>query len=468
MPRVLLIEDDTAFARRLARNLGMDGFEAEVAEGGAAGLRALATGGFDAALCDLRMPEVDGYEVLRRVRSGQETGIDPRVPILMLTSVHTVEAAVEAMRLGASDFLDKEAARAEIVLRLRRAIGQRDLVEENDRLRERLAQNDDFAEMVGESEALRAIQRDIAEVAPTGATVLILGETGAGKELVARAIHRASGRTGEFVDLNSALLPDDTMLQSELFGHERGAYTDARSMRKGKLEIADGGTLFLDEIGELPPDTQARLLRVLETMTFTRLGGTKPIRSDFRLVAATNRDLLRLCREGRFREDLYYRLSVFPIEVPALRRRPADVLPLARHFLSRFAARYRRPEPKIEPAAAALLVKYDYPGNVRELRNICERLVIRSRGNAVTTELLRECGITAPEPASVAAAMLPAGGLDLDALERDLVVEALRRTDWNQTEAARLLGITVDRMNNRVKKFGLTHDKWRVHRGEGA
>jgi DNA-binding NtrC family response regulator len=300
MPRILIVEDDPAFARRMARNLGLDGFEADVAEGGEEGLRLAAVGAYDAALCDVKMPGIDGFEFLRRVRSGADSGIDPKLPVVILTSINSVESAVEAMRLGASDYLTKESGRAEIVLRVKRAMEQRDLADENERLRARLAQTDEFHELVGASPALDKIKQVIREVGPTPATVLITGETGAGKELVARAIHQASGRKGEFVEVNSALLPDDSMLQSELFGHERGSFTDAKTMKKGKLELADGGTLFLDEIGELSRETQAKLLRVLETLTFTRLGGTKPIKVDVRLVAATNRDLLAEHKEGAF------------------------------------------------------------------------------------------------------------------------------------------------------------------------
>lgn len=463
MPRILIVEDDPAFARRMARNLGLDGFEADVAEGGEEGLRLAAAGAYDAALCDVKMPGIDGFEFLRRVRSGADSGIDPKLPIVILTSINSVESAVEAMRLGASDYLTKESGRAEIVLRVKRAMEQRDLADENERLRARLAQTDEFHELVGASPAMEKIKEIIREVGPTPATVLITGETGAGKELVARAIHQASGRKGEFVEVNSALLPDDSMLQSELFGHERGSFTDAKTMKKGKLELADGGTLFLDEIGELSRETQAKLLRVLETLTFTRLGGTKPIKVDVRLVAATNRDLLAEQKEGRFREDLYYRLSVFPIQVPPLRQRPDDVLPLAQHFLARFASRYGKPTPALSEDAARVLCAYRFPGNVRELRNIAERLVIRARGERVSLDLLRECGIVS-EAARPSEVSLPVDGVNLDDLERQYVIEALHRTEWNQSEASRLLGISVDRMNNRVKKYGLTNERWRVNK----
>ncbi|MBX3729081.1 MAG: sigma-54-dependent Fis family transcriptional regulator [Candidatus Sumerlaeia bacterium] len=466
MPRILVVEDDPAFANRLARNLGLDGFEADVAEGPEVALRRLAGERFDGVVCDIRMPGMSGLELLERVRRGGETGIDPELPFLMLTSVNSVETAVEAMRLGASDYLTKEAGRPEVVVRLRKALAEHALSQENRHLREAVARADEFGELVGASDAMKRIKQDIAEVASTNATVMLLGETGSGKELVARAIHRASGRAGAFVDLNGAMLPDDTMLQSELFGHEKGSFTDAKALKKGKLELADGGTLFIDEVGEVSREVQAKLLRVLETMTFTRVGGTREITVDVRVVVATNRDLLREVEAGRFRDDLYYRLNVFPIEIPPLRARREDIPSLARFFLARTAERYGRPLPELQAEAFEALQACHWPGNIRELRNICERLLIRARGGTVlTAQDVRACGLgPASEVARVVS--IPEEGIDLDDLEKNLVLEALRRTDWNQTEAARLLGISVDRMNNRVKKYGFTHAKWRINRGQ--
>jgi len=464
MAHLLVVEDDAAFARRMARNLGLDGFEADVAEGAEEGLRMLAARRYDAVVCDVKMPGMGGLEFLSRVRAGGEPGVDADLPILMLTSVASVETAVDAMRRGASDYLTKEAGRQEIVVRLQRALGQRALADENRRLRDAVKRADDFGELVGESEGMARIKRDIEEVARTNATVMILGETGSGKELVARAIHRASGRTGEFVDVNGALLPDDTMLQSEIFGHERGAFTDAKEQRKGKFELADGGTLLLDEVGETSRDVQAKLLRVLETMTFSRVGGTRPIKVDVRLIVATNRNLAEAVKAGTFRDDLYYRLNVFPIDVPPLRARRDDIELLARHFLRRTAERYGRPVPEPTADAIALLRASNWPGNIRELRNICERLVIRARGgSAVSADDVRGCGIGETPDAS-RIVDIPDEGDNLDDLEQKLVLEALRRCEWSQTEAAKLLGISVDRMNNRVKKYGYTHPKWRVNK----
>ena len=469
MTRVLIIEDDPSFGQRLARNLGLDGFSTELSNSAETGLDRLGREPFDAVLCDIKMPGMSGLELLSRVRSGQEHGIDPQLPILMLTSITSVDTAVDAMRRGASDYLTKEAGRAEIVMRLKRALEQRQLAEENVRLRETIARTDEFTDMIGTSAEMEAIKADIAQVAPTDATVMILGETGSGKELVARAIHRASGRTGPFIDINGALLPDDTSFQSELFGHERGAFTDAHQLKKGKLELADNGTLFLDEIGEVSLAVQAKLLRVFETMTFTRLGGTRPIRVNVRIVVATNRDLKDHVAAGHFRSDLYYRLNVFPIQIPPLRQRRDDIPALTRYFITRFSEKYGRSVPFLEQAALAKMQAADWPGNIRELRNICERLVIRARGrDTITAQDVAACGLMATTPGGIDKVVtIPEGGVDLDEVEKALVIEALNRCDWNQTDAAKLLNISVDRMNNRVKKWNLKHDNWRVNKGAG-
>ncbi|MGF1571896.1 MAG: sigma-54-dependent transcriptional regulator [Sumerlaeia bacterium] len=472
--RLLLVEDDAAFARRLAKNLGLDGFEAEIAEGGEAALEFLRQQEFDAILCDVKMAGMTGLDLLRNVRTAsahtkdpaaQELAIDSELPFLMLTSVTSVETAVQAMQLGASDYLTKEAGRAEIVLRLKKALGERAVAEENKRLRETFERMNEFGELVGNSPELEKIKDEIRQVAELDATVMVTGETGVGKELVARAIHQTSGRKGDFIDVNCALLPNDMMLQSELFGHERGAFTDAKTLRKGKFELADGGTLFMDEVGELGPEVQAKLLRALETMSFTRVGGTQAKQVNVRVIVATNRNLQAEVKAGRFRDDLYYRLNVYPLEIPPLRNRKQDIAPLAEHFLSAAARKYGRPEPRLSPEAQHLMSGYHWPGNIRELRNICERLLIRARGgNSLFPADLQQCGLSPTLEKQSALIEIPEDGVQLDDIERTLVIEALRRCHWNQTDAARLIGISTDRMNNRVKKYGLTHDSWRRNR----
>lgn len=471
--RLLLVEDDAAFARRLAKNLGLDGFEATIAEGAEQALEVLRAEEFDAVLCDVKMSGMTGLDLLRLVRKSpaqdqehsSDVPFDPEIPFLMLTSVNSVETAVEAMQLGASDYLTKEAGRGEITLRLRKALGERAVAQEYKRLRETFERMNEFGELIGSSPELEKIKDDVRQVSELDVTVMITGETGVGKELVARAIHQTSGRKGEFIDVNCALLPNDTMLQSELFGHERGAFTDAKAQRKGKFELADGGTLFLDEIGELGPEVQAKLLRALETMTFTRVGGTQAKKVDVRVIVATNRNLLNEVKAGRFRDDLYYRLNVFPLEIPPLRERRQDIAPLAHHFLSTAARKYGRPEPQLTPEAQALMNRYGWPGNIRELRNICERLLIRARGgNILLPSDVEQCGLQASPTVSNPLVEIPESGVQLDEIEKNFVIEALRRSHWNQTDAARLLGISTDRMNNRVKKYGLTHNSWRRNR----
>jgi len=292
---------------------------------------------------------------------------------------------------------------------------------------------------------------------------------------VARAIHRTSMRAkGPFVDVNCAALPDDNLFQSEVFGHEKGAFTDATYQRKGKFELANGGTLFMDEIGELSRESQAKILKALEQQTFTRLGGVRPISVNCRFIFATNKDLLDEVHAGRFRKDLYYRVAVFPIHVPPLRERPSDIPLLARFFADQFARKYNKPPFFFEERAMALLREYPYPGNIRELRNIIERLAIRARGDVITRGDVEQIGLGHPTAPAPAAAMgeggpkpvvqLPDEGVDLEEVERQLVLEALERTGWNQKEAAALLRISVDRMHSRVKKFGLKHPSWRVHK----
>jgi two-component system NtrC family response regulator len=470
--RLLLVEDDAAYLGRLAKNLKASGFDVVGVESAEAARRSLADQPFDLVLTDVRLPGASGLDLLEELRRQDGAGGGPgedgfaAPPVVVLTSVNAVDVAVQAMRLGAADYLTKESTRDEIVLRLRNILGSADLAEENRRLRTTISRLEEFDEIVGVSQAIGRLKAQIAEIAANDVSVLIQGATGVGKELVARALHRASPRErGPFVEVNCAALPDENLFLSELFGHERGAFTGALTRKRGRFELADGGTLFLDEIGELGPLAQARLLKAVETLEFHRLGSERPSRVNCRLLFATNRDLAQEVKEGRFREDLYYRVNIFPIEVPPLRARPEDVAPLARFFAARFAEKHGLESPTFSDEALAVLRGNPWPGNVRELRNVVERLAIRFRGRTITPEDLAELNLGG-SGASVAfgAIILPEGGVDLEAVERELVMQALRRSDWNQRQAAELLGISVDRMNARVKKFGLTHPSWRVHK----
>jgi len=468
---ILLVEDDSVFADRLKRNLELAQYKVAVATNGREALQRLPSSNIDLIVTDVRMPEMGGIELIRKIKEDGLDGVDPDIPVVVLTSVGSVETAVEAMKLGASDYIAKEAERTEIVLRIRKVLEQSQVLQENRVLRDQLERRDEFRDLVGESEAMQRIKEEIEQVGPTTATVLITGETGVGKELVARAIHRASQRArGPFVDVNCAALPDDNMFQSEVFGHEKGAFTDAAYTRKGRFELAHRGTLFLDEIAEMSRDSQGKILKALEQQTITRLGGTRPIQVDCRYVFATNKDLMAEVQAGRFREDLYYRIDVMRVQIPPLRERRQDVPILAKFFADQFARKYNKPEFFFEEGAMAILRDYHWPGNIRELRNVIERLVIRAKGDIITRLQVEQVGLVqlaaaaTPGGATTAGLHIPEGGVDLEQVERDLVIQALEKSNWNQKDAATLLNISVDRMNSRVRKFGLRHPAWRVNK----
>ncbi len=469
MPRrLLVIEDDPAFSRRLQANLRADGFTVETAGTGAEALEALKNNYYDLVVSDIRLPDINGLEILERIKQGRD-GLDPAQPVLMLTSVRDMETAVRSMRAGAADYLTKECERQEVLMRIERVLEQSAIQNENRYLRDQLDRQDQFREMVGDSPSMQVIKDDIAMLAGQDVPVLITGETGAGKELVARALHRTgSNPKGPFVDVNCGALPDENLLLSELFGHERGAFTGATGVRRGKFELARGGTLFLDEIGEMPLEAQAKILKTIETFQVTRLGGTHPIEAACRLIFATNRNLEKEVREGRFRQDLYYRINLMPLALPALRERREDIPLLAAFFLDQFCAQYRKSPRTLDEKAQTSLQNYNWPGNVRELRNVIERLIIRSRTETITQEDIQRCGVILQgTPLAVSGGdsfELPEEGIALEEVERNLVVTALERSEWNQKKAAALLRISVDRMNARVKKFGLTHPSWRVNR----
>ncbi len=465
---ILIVEDDPAYATRLRRNLETSGFLITHAPDVPVALERMNERIFDLVLTDIRLPGQSGLDLLTEIQPGlvrEEDGTEPP-PVVVLTSINSIDTAVEAMRLGAVDYLTKEATREEIVLRLRNVLGHAVLAGENRQLRRSLQRYEEFEEIVGASAWTKQAKEQIRTVATNDVTVLITGETGVGKELVARALHKASPRArAPFIEVNAAALPDENMFLSELFGHEKGAFTGAVTRKRGYFEQADGGTLFLDEIGELGPGAQARLLRSVETLEFNRLGSEKGIRVNCRLLFATNKDLATEVKEGRFRRDLFYRINVYPLEVPPLRARPEDIAPLARFFAVRFAEKHHLPRLEFSEEALAALRQNPWPGNIRELRNVVERLAIRCAGKTVEAATLRDLNFDGGETTVASGAIiLPEGGVDLEDVERSLVVQALHRSDWNQRAAADLLGISVDRMNARVKKFNLSHSSWRVHK----
>jgi len=446
MGRILVVDDEEGIRSFVAEALATDGHAVTQAADGREALRRLAEHGFDLVLTDLKMPGIDGMEVVRRVRAEQ-----PEVEVIVLTAHGTVDTAVEAMKLGAFDYLQKPVGSpAELRLLVGRALERRTLLAARDR---------ESREAPGEAPlswgdpAMVPVVEALRKVAPTNATVLLLGESGTGKEVAARAVHRWSARAaGPFVAVNGAAIAEN-LLESELFGHEKGAFTGAHERRRGRLELAAGGTFFLDEIGELRPELQAKLLRVLQEQRFERVGGSQTIEADVRWIAATNRDLRAERDAGRFREDLYHRLAVFPVRLPPLRERRADILPLSRTLLAAVGAQLGRPRLSLTPGAERRIVEAEWRGNVRELRNALERAAILADGNAIDESHLRLEASTAPGPA-------PASGASptvkpLADLEREAIDRALAETGGNRREAAERLGIGVRTLYEKLKRYGL-------------
>jgi DNA-binding NtrC family response regulator len=460
--RVLVVEDDGRLRRGIARALRESWEEVVEAASGEEALAALRDPGaepFDAVLSELRLPGPDGLAVLRAARER-----DPRTGVVLLTARGSIEAAVEAMREGAFDFLQKPVDLEEVELRVARAVEQGHLLAEVCELRAEREARDAACEIVGESPALRAVLDLARRVAPTRSTVLLTGETGTGKEVLAALIHRLSPRRDRpLVKVNCAALPE-TLLESELFGHERGAFTGADRPRIGRFEQASGGTLFLDEVGDTSPATQAKLLRVLQDQEFHRLGGTRILRTDARIVAATNRDLGERVRAGLFREDLFFRLDVIRIELPPLRERTGDIATLAHRFLRDFAGQNPRPVRGFTEGALRRLRAHRWPGNVRELRNAIERAVLMAEGPRIRAEDLASCGEALGAPAAAGRGGLPAEGVDLREVQRTLVVAALERAGWVQKDAARLLGVSRRKLNYMIRRMEITHPSWRRNR----
>ncbi len=444
--KVLLIDDDASLRRVTEYSLHSAGFQVLSAVDGKQGLASFQADHPQVVITDIQMPGMSGYEVLQQIKAAR-----PETVVIVITAYSSVEKAVEAMKQGAYDYLAKPFSRDELVMVVEKAFNLLGLQEENQRLRDQLEHHVDFSHMVGSSDAMQQVFDVVRRVAPTEAGVLITGESGTGKELIAKAIHQGGGRSKEpFVVINCAAIPAN-LLESELFGHVRGAFTDAVRDRTGKFEQADGGTLFLDEIGEMPLELQPKLLRVLQEMEVEPIGGK--VRSvDVRIIAATNQDVELAIEEGRFREDLYYRLAIIPIELPPLRERPDDIQLLIECFLKRFS-----PEAPISvsPAAFECLKAYPWPGNVRELQNAIERLVVLSHGDLIEPEHLPAKLCAAPTAKRSRVVELPPEGYSLEALEREVVVQALQRNDWNQTRAADFLQIPRHTLIYRMEKYDI-------------
>ena len=450
MPKatILVVDDEALIRWSLTERLKADGYDVLEAETGRAALDTLPEG-VDLILLDYRLPDTDGVTVLRKAKE-----FDQDILVILLTAYASVETAVEAMKLGAYHFANKPFNLDEVSATVERALETTRLRREVRQYRTNAARPYSLQSVVGASPAMTALRHLVARVAVSPAsTVLLTGESGTGKDLVAKVIHYASDRSSKpFMNITCSALPEQ-LLESELFGHERGAFTDARMQKKGLLETADGGTVFLDEIGEMTPGLQAKLLRFLEEKSFKRVGGSSDIRVDVRIVAATNRDLEKEVEKHQFRSDLFFRLNVLPISMPPLRAHAEDVPLLVEYFIDSFNTEFRKRVLGATPAAYTLLQSYGWPGNVRELRNVIERAMLLSDGDRL------DAGDFSAMAKAVSAGNefeLPATGVDLEQLERSLLIQALRRCHGNQTRAGGLLGLNRDQIRYRIEKFGLT------------
>ena len=448
---ILVVDDEKLIRWSLRERLTREGHVVTEAEDGRTAREALERETPDLALLDMRLPDTDGLAILKQL---QEKA--PEVPAIMITAFSSVETAVEAMRMGAYDYVAKPFNLDELAITVKRALEASRLRKESgDRVREQKAAFG-LHNLVGSSGPMKEIAALVRKVSQSQATtVLIRGESGTGKDLIAKAIHYESARADKpFMNITCTAL-QDTLLESELFGHEKGSFTDAKAQKKGLFELAHQGTVFLDEIGDMSPTLQAKLLRVLEEKAFRRIGGTVDIKVDVRVIAATNKQLEKAIEEKKFREDLYYRLNIITVDVPSLRERRDDVPLLVDHFLKRFATEFRKPAAQVSPEALAKLKGYDWPGNVRELRNAIERAVLLGGGDRVEAEdVILGRSAPAPEPGK-RMFTLPSKGFKLEELERDLVTQALERTGGNQTKAGELLGMTRDQIHYRMEKFNL-------------
>src|ERR1700691_5799409 len=451
MPTILIIEDEAKMRRLLELNLGDDGFKTLSAGDAETGLKLLASEPVHLVLTDLKLPGMNGLEFLQTAKQQ-----NPALPIVVMTAFGSVETAVEAMKAGASDYVLKPFSLAEMRMVVHKELDNSRLREENRSLREALGQKYSHPNVVAVSGKMQEVLATVERVAPTNSTVLLGGESGVGKDLIARAIHEKSRRaTGPFLKINSTAIPEN-LLESELFGFEKGAFTGAVASKPGKFELADKGTLFLDEIGDVPPVTQVKLLRVLQEREFERLGGTRTVKVDVRLIAATNKDLRQALEQGTFREDLYYRLNVVPIDIAPLRERKEDIPELANLFVSRFAGDSGKAVEGITPEAMQILVNYHWPGNVRELQHIVERACALAKGSVLTPADIH-LDVRPAKAANGTAGFLPEG-MTLEQWEDEMVQEALRRANGNKSAAARLLGLSRNALRYRLSKIGIADE----------
>ena len=448
---ILIVDDEESIRKTLAGVLTDEGYDVVTASSGQTGIEALQEAQPALALLDIAMPEMDGIETLRRFKD-----IRPDIPVIMISGHGTIETAVKTTKMGAYDFIEKPLSLERVSLAVRHGLEEHRLREENETLKKRIERK---YEIVGESKEIKALKQQIARAGPSNGWVLIHGESGTGKELVAHAIHNASRRaSGPFIEVNCAAIPQE-LIESELFGHERGAFTGATAMKRGKFELADRGTIFLDEIGDMSLATQAKVLRVLEVQEFQRVGGTKTLKTDVRVIAASNKDLSEQIKKGTFSEDLFYRLNVIPLEAPRLRERPDDIPRLVQYFLQEFSRDYGQKPKSIENDALALFLRYHWPGNVRELRNIIERLIIMTAGPTIRRDDVPP-PLTGTLPAhSSGGAGTPPVPLHLytsmkdarAAFEREFILEKLKEHGGNVSKTADAIGMERSNLHRKIK-----------------
>jgi DNA-binding NtrC family response regulator len=443
---VLLIDDERNIRSLVSRVLGQDNIEVHTAATGKEGLELADQVDPDLALVDLRLPDIDGIQVLRELRAKR-----PQTAVIMITAFGHIESVVMAMKNGAADYLEKpfqhlEKLRISVSRALEEVKARREITRLQGLQEGRYRTN----QIIGESTPTRRLREVITQLAQSEAhTILVQGESGTGKELVARGLHfESSRRNSPFMEVNCAAITE-TLFESELFGHEKGAFTDAKSTKKGLMELADGGTLFLDEVGEIPLASQAKLLRCLQERTFKRVGGTRDLKVDVRVIAATNRSLETMVKEGKFREDLFYRLNVIPLTIPPLRERKEDILPLARHFLGEANSTFHKSVKRLATETETLLLAHTWPGNVRELKNLIERLLILSTGDAIEADQLPQ-PFAAPSEAALPEEVSSKEPRTLEAIEKAYIVKVLRQVNGNKSEAAKILGITRQTLRKKL------------------
>ena len=453
--KLLIVDDDESLRRVTQVQLQQAGYVVEVANSGKQALEVLQNRSVDLVLSDLKMPGMSGLKLLRSLQAEQ-----PEIIVILMTAYGTIETAVEAVKAGAYDYITKPVNQEELLILLDRALEHRALRQEVQQLRSSLDEKFGFEAIIGRSKTLMCVLDLATRAAQSNATVLIQGETGTGKELLAKAIHFNSARRDHpFIAINCGAIPRD-LLESELFGHVKGSFTGAVAHKKGKAELAHDGTLFLDEIGDLPPELQVKVLRLIQAGGIEKIGATEPLEVNVRIIAATHRDLQRMMENGGFRDDLYYRLAVIPLDIPPLRERRDDILELLRHFFAQSREKHGRPQLELPETLERYFCTYRWPGNVRELENVVERLVVLTRGDSVAYDDL-PAYLRKGEPSGAEIPTdLPEEGVSLENVERDLILKALMRSDWNQSQAARYLNLSRKTLIYRMEKHGISRERY--------